>query len=92
MVKKLVECSFLVPIVADTDRRPHAPVAWRLLQDAIYDAFKGLSGPERFGLVKDVELVPGSYIEGAWGGESRMRAGDIRWPSLRDRFRTCGQF
>ena len=63
MRERLVECSFLVPVVGDTDRRPHAPVAWRLLQDAIHETFKGLSGPERFQLVRDVALVPGSYTE-----------------------------
>ena len=63
MSERVVECSFLVPIVGDSDRKPHAPIAWRLLQDAIHRLFKGHSGPERFLLVKDVELVPGSYTE-----------------------------
>lgn len=67
MRESVVECSFLVPIVGDTDRKPHAPIAWRLLQDAIHCLFKGLSGPERFLLVRDVELVPGSYTEEATG-------------------------
>ncbi|MBI4600652.1 MAG: hypothetical protein HY721_01700 [Planctomycetes bacterium] len=38
-----------------------------MLQDAIHRLFKGLSGPERFLLVKDVDLVPGSYTEEATG-------------------------
>ncbi len=67
MSERVVECSFLVPIVGDTDRKPHSPIAWRLLQDAIHRLFKGLSGPERFLLVRDVELVPGSYTEEATG-------------------------
>ena len=67
MSERVVECSFLVPIVGDTDRKPHSPIAWRLLQDAIHHLFKGLSGPERFLLVRDVELVPGSYTEEATG-------------------------
>jgi hypothetical protein len=67
MSERVVECSFLVPIVGDTDRKLHSPIAWRLLQDAIHRLFKGLSGPERFLLVRDVELVPGSYTEEATG-------------------------
>jgi hypothetical protein len=38
-----------------------------MLQDAIHRLFKGLSGPERLLLIKDVELVPGSYTEEATG-------------------------
>jgi hypothetical protein len=67
MSERVVECSFLVPIVGDSDRKVHSPVVWRLLQDAIHVLFKGLSGPERFLLVRDVELVPGSYTEEATG-------------------------
>jgi hypothetical protein len=64
MEERLVECSFLLPIVRDSDRAPHPPIVWRLLQDAIRTAFPlGHSGPEL--LYKDVETVPGEYVEDA---------------------------
>lgn len=37
---------FLVPLVRDSDRQPHAPILWRLLQDALLGLFGGLTGPE----------------------------------------------
>jgi len=64
MEERLVECSFLIPIVRDSDRAPHPPIVWRLLQDAIRGAFpQGHSGPEL--MYKDVETVPGEYVEDA---------------------------
>lgn len=39
-------CVFLVPLVRDSDRRPHAPMQWRLLQDALLGLFNGFTGPE----------------------------------------------
>jgi len=53
-------CTFLVPLVRDSDRQPHPPVLWRLLQDALLDAFAGLSGPET------VMYVGREAVEGAW--------------------------
>ena len=45
--ERWVECSFLIPIVRDSDRAPHPPIVWRLFQDAIRAAFpQGHSGPE----------------------------------------------
>src|SRR2546427_12568291 len=62
--ERLVECSFLLPIVRDSDRAPHPPIVWRLLQDAIRTTFpQGHSGPEL--LYKDVETVPGEYVDDA---------------------------
>src|SRR5205809_1054337 len=64
MGEGLVECSFLIPIVRDSDRSPHPPMVWRLLQDAIRTLFpQGHSGPEL--MYKDVETVPGEYVEDA---------------------------
>jgi len=64
MEERLVECSFLIPIVRDSDRAPHPPIAWRLLQDAVRSVFpQGHSGPEL--MYKDVETVPGEYVEDA---------------------------
>jgi hypothetical protein len=39
-------CVFLVPLVRDSDRQPHAPILWRLLQDALLRLFGGFTGPE----------------------------------------------
>ena len=64
MEERLVECSFLLPIVRDSDRAPHPPIVWRLLQDAIRAAFpQGHSGAEL--LYKEVETVPGECVEDA---------------------------
>ena len=64
MEERLVECAFLIPIVRDSDRSPHPPIVWRLLQDAIRALFpQGHSGPEL--MYKDVETVPGEYVEDA---------------------------
>jgi hypothetical protein len=64
MEERRVECSFLIPIVRDSDRSPHPPIVWRLLQDAIRALFpQGHSGPEL--MYKDVETVPGKYVEDA---------------------------
>ncbi len=64
MQEKLVECSFLIPVLRDTDRAPHPPIVWRLLQDEARQMFpQGHSGPEL--LYKDVETVPGEYAEEA---------------------------
>ena len=52
--------SFLVPEVRNSDRQPHQPITWRLLQDEIRRRFpEGLSGPENF--YRGVDLVPGEY-------------------------------
>lgn len=37
---------FLIPVVRDSDRKPHPPVLWRLLQDALLRRFGGVTGPE----------------------------------------------
>ena len=51
------------PSVRDSDRSTHPPIVWRLLQDAIRAAFpQGHSGPEL--MYRDIETVPGSYVEG----------------------------
>jgi hypothetical protein len=64
MEERLVECSFLVPLVRDSDRVAHPPIAWSLFQDAMREAFpKGHSGPEL--MFKDVETVPGEYVDEA---------------------------
>lgn len=60
MSEPLLECKFLIPVVRDSDRKTHGPLAWRLLQDNIGREFpKGHTGPEVF--YKAVDLVPGEY-------------------------------
>jgi len=39
-------CTFLIPVVRDSDRRLHSPLVWRLLQNALVDTFGALTGPE----------------------------------------------
>jgi hypothetical protein len=35
-----------VPLVRDSDRRPHGPRHWKALEDALYRHFDGFTGPE----------------------------------------------
>lgn len=52
----------MVPEVRNSDRQPHQPLAWRLLQDEIGRRFpEGHSGPEIF--YRAVDLVPGEYSD-----------------------------
>jgi hypothetical protein len=69
---KLVECAFLVPLVRNSDRAPHQPAAWNALQDALFEAFGGSSGPEL--IYRSVRPVPGDYRDA--GGE---RIADESW-------------
>lgn len=60
MGERLVEVSFFVPEVRNSDRQLHQPLAWRLLQDEIRRRFpEGHAGPENF--YRAVDLVPGEY-------------------------------
>ena len=60
-------CVFLAPVVRDSDRRPHPPVLWRRLQDALVKTFEGLGGPETVVYYKSTEPIPGTWSPG--GGE-----------------------
>jgi len=57
-------CVFLVPLVRDGDRRPHPPVLWRLLQDALVSTFGGATGPETVVWYRDREPTPGAWAPG----------------------------
>jgi hypothetical protein len=63
----MLECSFLIPIIRDSDKSPHQPLAWRALQDMVRREFiEGHSGPESVSMVmfyKDVKLTPGEYLD-----------------------------
>lgn len=54
-------CSFLIPVVRDSDRRPHPPVAWRRLQDALLFTFGALTGPEPVLYYRKPDAVPGAW-------------------------------
>ena len=58
---QLVECSFLVPIVGDSDRRAHTPLTWRLLHDGLHRKFGGRTGPSRVFAFRSAEIVPGGW-------------------------------
>ena len=49
----LIECRFLVPLVRDSDRRPHALWLWKALVDVLFERFGGFTGPEG--------PIPGGY-------------------------------
>lgn len=54
-------CVFLVPIVRDSDRHPHPPILWRLLEDALIALFEGLGGPETVLFYRTPEPVSGLW-------------------------------
>jgi len=59
----LVECTFLIPILRDSEpRRPHAPLAWKTFEDALRRTSpSGHQGPET--VFRVAELVPGEYLD-----------------------------
>ena len=74
--RKWLECSFLVPVLRDSDRRPHSPLKWRLLREALHRRFGGWTGPRRVFAFRSAELVPGGWMpegsEQAIEDESRL--------------------
>ena len=60
-------CVFLVPVVRDSDREPHPPVLWRLLQDALIARFGAVTGPETVLYFRSSEPVPGAWSPGEGG-------------------------
>jgi hypothetical protein len=62
MDERLVQCEFLVPIVRNSDKKPHQPSAWNALGNEIRRAFPaGHSGPETF--YRGDSLVPGEFVD-----------------------------
>src|SRR5215813_5358828 len=62
MDERRVQCEFFIPIVRNSDKKPHQPIAWSLLVTEIRRAFPaGHSGPEIF--YRGDTLVPGEYEE-----------------------------
>jgi hypothetical protein len=58
-------CVFLIPVVRDSDRQPHPPILWRLLQDALLGRFDGMSGPETVVHYRTVDPVAGTWSPAA---------------------------
>src|ERR1700752_4072048 len=62
MDERQVQCEFFLPVVRNSDKKPHQPVAWNLLVNDIRRLFPaGHSGPETF--YRGDALVPGEYEE-----------------------------
>ncbi len=61
MPEKLLECAFLIPLVRDSDRQPHEALAWKLLQDALFDLCGGYTGAET--MCRLASSVSGAYEE-----------------------------
>lgn len=62
MKEHLIECSFLIPVVRDSNRAPHPRSAWRALGKALMAAFpEGHTGPEV--AYRDVRPVKGEYAD-----------------------------
>ena len=60
MDEAMVQCEFFVPIVRNSDKKPHQPSAWALLVNEIRLVFPaGHTGPETF--YRGDALVPGEY-------------------------------
>ena len=51
------------------DRKPHPPVLWRLLQDALFSTFSAVTGPETVAYYRNPVPVRGGWSPGA-GRES----------------------
>lgn len=66
-MERLLECSFLIPMVRDGTRSFHSSAVWIRFHAALQDAFEGFSGPERFFGFRDVRFVLGEYTEGRTG-------------------------
>ncbi|MFO0967091.1 MAG: hypothetical protein U0793_16105 [Gemmataceae bacterium] len=60
MDERRLQCEFFIPIVRDSDKKPHQAVACNLLVNEIRRVFPaGHSGPETF--YRGDSLVPGEY-------------------------------
>ncbi len=64
---RLVDCYFLVPIRRNSDRKLHSRLLWRDLRQALRASFGGSSGPRKIFAFREVELMPGEWVQGQTG-------------------------
>lgn len=64
---RLVDCYFLVPVRRNSDQKLHSRLLWRDLRQALRCSFRGSSGPRRIFAFREVELMPGEWVEGQTG-------------------------
>ncbi len=66
MKEKLAECSFLIPMVRDSDRKPHPIETWWAFQEELRTAWpEGHTGPEW--AYRDVRPISGEYRDSGTG-------------------------
>jgi hypothetical protein len=72
---ELLECTFLIPLVRNSDRQLHQPLCWGALEDALYSEFGGLTGPQL--IYRAIRPVRGQYQDDVGG-----RVYDESWQYL----------
>jgi len=84
-LEKLPVCVFLIPVVRDSDRKPHPAIVWRLLQDALLTTFGGVTGPEEVIYYRTADPVKGVWSPGAAQApiEDRSRKYTVAIPESR---------
>lgn len=60
--RELVAWSFLIPVVRDSDRKPHAAIEWKFFQDELFRLSGGLQGPEEVLYYRKKDTVPGAWL------------------------------
>lgn len=63
--ERLVECSFLIPVLRNSDQQPHQPVDWRNFQNELLSLSpdKAFTGPETALVFRKKKKVPGKWKE-----------------------------
>ena len=51
----IVECSFLVPLVRNSTKKPHQPLVWNALEDALYAKFGGSTVEQLYQALRPVD-------------------------------------
>ena len=84
-MEKLPVCVFLIPVVRDSDRKPHPAIVWRLLQDALLTTFGGVTGPEEVIYYRTADPVKGVWSPGGAQApiEDRSRKYTVAIPESR---------
>jgi hypothetical protein len=84
-LEKRPVCVFLIPVVRDSDRKPHPSIVWRLLQDALLKTFGGITGPEEVIYYRNVDPARGAWRPGGDTApiEDRSRKYSVAIPEAR---------